>query len=57
MKGKNQPLVTHEPMEFEKWPVEVRGFRKKKQKKLCILQDFMEHTPNYSIKQKIPTSS
>ena len=28
MNGENQPLVRDEPVEFEKWPVEVQGFKK-----------------------------
>jgi hypothetical protein len=28
MNRENQPLVTNEPVEFEKWMVEIQNFRK-----------------------------
>ena len=37
--GENRQLVTNEPVEFEKRPVEVQDFGK-------ITQEFMEYTSN-----------
>ena len=39
MIGKNWQLVTDEPVEFEKWPVEIWG------KLPIILEEMLEFTP------------
>jgi hypothetical protein len=39
---KNGPLITNEPVEFEKYPVEVKDFKKL----LIILEESMEYTSN-----------
>ena len=51
MNGEKRLLFTDEPVEFEKWPVEVQHFTKSTVTNI-ILEESMECTPFYHEKPK-----